>query len=88
MAALSVGLQEKLESDTGDHPPQRGEPPQRSEALVLGITRDTLGLLYKGLASYWQMLRSARSWSERLLAYSPILLVLYMAVAFSGLVKT
>jgi hypothetical protein len=77
-----------LELDNDGHPPKRGEPPQRSGAgIVLGIIEDTFALLGKALASYWQWARSTRTWRDRVLAYAPLLIVLYAALAFSGLIK-
>jgi hypothetical protein len=77
-----------LDSDNDDHPPKRGEPPQRTGAgVALGIVIDTIALLVKALASYWQWARSTQTWRDRVLAYAPLLIVLYAVLAFSGLVK-
>jgi hypothetical protein len=76
-----------LDSESSDDPPQPWDPPQNSVALIILIARNTCALLYQGLVSYWQLILAARSWPERLLAYSPILLAVYVAVAFSGLIK-
>jgi hypothetical protein len=70
-----------LESD------KDGEPPQHSGAVIASVIKDTFGFIFEGLASYWQWARSVRSWPDRALAYSPLLLVVYAAVSFSGLIK-
>jgi hypothetical protein len=70
-----------LESD------KDGEPPQHSGAVIASVIRDTFGFVFRGLDSYWRWARTVKTWPDRAIAYSPLLLVLYAAVSFSGLVK-
>ncbi|MPZ48488.1 MAG: hypothetical protein GEU75_04105 [Dehalococcoidia bacterium] len=64
-----------------------GHPPQRGGALIPGIIRDTLALCVGGLTGYWHWAGTARGWPARFLLFLPLLLVIYAAVSFSGLVK-